>query len=137
LKPIDLFNFLFKIFNQFSFLLENISFWKLAWHSLSIYSSIDLDQVWRRHYWDSQADRLNRVTGKCGISGTKDRPHTLQRHNLLCAGYSLICCEDHFQPTTIEVFYPKQECWIMVANHIPWRRPSDFKRWCWQYICAH
>jgi hypothetical protein len=25
----------------------------------------------------------------------------------------------------------------MVANHIPWRRPSDFKRWCWQYICAH
>jgi hypothetical protein len=25
----------------------------------------------------------------------------------------------------------------MVANHIPWRWPSDFKRWCWQYICAH
>ena len=94
------------------------------------------DQVRRRHYWHS-VDWLHRVTRECGISGTKDRLVALQRLNHLSPRYSFFCCQDDLQPTTIEVLYLKQQCWIMAANHIPWWRSSNLKGRCWQDLCAH
>ena len=114
-------------------------FWSFGFCSKLVLSffSIHSDQVGRRYNWDSPVDWLDRDTWRCGISGTKDWPHTLQGLDQLYSRDCFIRCEFHFQPTTSEVLYPKQQCWIMVAYHIPWWRTSNFKGRGWQRLRAH
>ena len=101
------------------------------------FSSLYSDQIWRRYHWDSPINWLHSDTRKCGISGAKDWPYTLQGLNQLCSRHSFICCKDHFPPTTIEVLSLKQQCWIMVTYHVPWWRTSNFKGRWWQCVCSH
>lgn len=107
---------------------------KLDHVHLSIYC---LDQVWRRDHWDSPVDRLHSITRKRGISRAKDWPHTHQGFNNFCTRHSIISSKDHFKPTTIEDSHLKQQCSVMVADHIPWWRASNLERWCWQCFCSH
>ena len=92
---------------------------KLALSFFPLYS----DQIWRRYHWDSPINWLHSDTRKCA----KDWPYTLQGLNQLCSRHSFVYCKDHFPPATIEVLFLKQQCWIVVTYHIPWRRTSNLR----------
>ena len=88
------------------------------------------------HYWDSPINWLLSDTRKCGNSGAKDWPYTLQGLTQLCSRHNFICCEDRLQPATIEVLFLKQQCWFMVTYHIPWWTSNFNGRW-WQCVFSH